>query len=319
LRKTEGIEQKMPQKSRKPMSSDALQTQFESYLLTEKRVCVNTFSAYQQDIAQFVSYLEHNQKTLEQTTIADVKDYLRYLKETLVLSARSITRKISALKVLFAYAHERHGMPNLAQDLTFPKLEKKLPEYLSEQEIEKLLATADADTSLHAQRNKVLLYLLYVSGMRISELTNLAISSIHFDTGFIHVQGKGGKGRMIPLPAPILGLLKTHIATVQNSAQAHHQKTDYLFPIIYAGTIRPITRQACWTIVTQLCKKAGIERKISPHKLRHSLATHMLKSGADLRSLQMLLGHENLATVQIYTHVETSYLRNIYNKKHPRS
>lgn len=302
------------------MSSNALQTQFESYLLTEKRVCANTFSAYQQDIAQFVHFLEsRQQKTLEQVAIADVKEYLRYLKETLVLSARSITRKISALKVLFTYAHERHGLPNLAEDLTFPKLEKKLPEYLSEQEIETVLAAADADTSLHAQRNKMLLYLLYVSGMRISELTNLTISALHFDTGFIHVQGKGGKGRMIPLPVPILSLLKAHVEKTQLAATAHHQKNDYLFPILYAGTIRPITRQACWNIVTQLCKKAGIERKISPHKLRHSLATHMLKQGADLRSLQMLLGHENLATVQVYTHVETSYLRSIYDKKHPRS
>ncbi len=301
------------------MSSNALQTQFESYLLTEKRVCANTFSAYQQDIAQFVHFLEHRQKSLETIVIADVKEYLRYLKETLALSARSITRKISALKVLFTYAHERHGLPNLAEDLTFPKLEKKLPEYLSEQEIEILLATADADTSMHAPRNKVLLYLLYVSGMRISELTQLTISSLHFDTGFVHVQGKGGKGRMIPLPVPMLSLLRTYIDTVQNSIHSQRQKIGYVFPILYAGKVRPITRQACWNIVTQLCKKAGIERKISPHKLRHSLATHMLKSGADLRSLQMLLGHENLATVQVYTHVETSYLRSIYDKKHPRS
>lgn len=301
------------------MSHSTLQTQFESYLLTEKRVGPNTFSAYQQDIAQFVHFLEGKQETLEQTTITDVKEFLRYLKETLALSARSITRKISALKVFFTYAHERHNMPNLAQDLTFPKLEKRLPEYLSEQEIEKLLAAADADTSIHALRNKTLIYLLYVSGMRISELTSLTFSALHFDTGFVYVMGKGGKGRMIPLPAPMMTLLRAHMDTIQLSLAAKRQKAEYLFPVFYAGKTRPITRQACWNIVTQLCKKAGIERTISPHKLRHSLATHMLKQGADLRSLQMLLGHENLATVQIYTHVETSYLRNIYDKKHPRS
>ena len=202
-------------------------------------------------------------------------------------------------------------MPDLGQQLTFPKIEKRLPNYLSEQEIEILLQMADRDTSTLGKRNKVMLYLLYVTGLRITELTTLKTSAIQWDTGFLHVEGKGGKQRMIPLPQPMrsLELLKEYA----------DKQRDYLFPIRYAGTIRPITRQAFWGILKQLWKKTGIAKSISPHQLRHSLATHLLKRGADLRSLQLLLGHENLSTVQIYTHVETSHLRTIYNKKHPRS
>jgi integrase/recombinase XerD len=127
---------------------------------------------------------------------------------------------------------------------------------------------------------------------------------------------------MVPLPAHALGLLKEYIQTNQQLLAIKKQNVpaiEFLFPIIYGGKIKPITRQAVWAILKTLCKKGGIHRSISPHHLRHSLATHMLKNGADLRSLQLLLGHENIATVQVYTHIETSHLRHIYDKKHPRS
>jgi len=300
--------------------SDHILTKFYTYLLTEKCVSANTFSAYKRDIDQCLAYLNQHNKALDKLTIEDIKDYLRYLKETLSLSSRSITRKISALKVLFSYMHERLELPNLAEDLTFPKLDKKLPNYLSEQEVRQLLVATQNDTSDLGIRNKILIYLLYVSGMRISELIQLQLSHLHFDTGFIDVLGKGGKMRMVPVPQAIFGLLKVYIESVHSKfTNSGARSTDYLFPILYAGKIKAITRQAVWGILKTLCKKSGIERSIFPHQLRHSLATHMLKNGADLRSLQILLGHENLATVQIYTHVETSYLRTVYDKKHPRS
>jgi len=300
--------------------NNQLITQFHAYLLTEKRVSHNTFSAYKRDINQFIEYLSQNKTNLETIGIQDVKEYVRYIKETVHLTARSITRKISALKVLFLYLHEHLNFVNVVQDLTFPKLEKKLPHYLSEEEVQELLIAAGNDNSEQKERNKVILYMLYVTGMRISELISIELSHFHFDTGFLEVQGKGGKGRMIPIPQPIMQLIqeyiqKAHQIFMQNGAR----QTDYLFPIVYAGKIKHITRQAVWIILKKLCKKSGISKSISPHHLRHSLATHMLKNGIDLRSLQLLLGHENLATVQVYTHVETSYLRTIYDKKHPRS
>ena len=186
---------------------------------------------------------------------------------------------------MFSYAHEHHGWPKLAEDLIFPKLEKRLPQHLPENEVEVLLKVADLDNSDIGVRNKVMLYLLYVSGMRITELTTLSVSSLHFDTGFIALQGKGGKGRMVPLPAPMLDLLKYYLNAVHSSFVARGRATDYLFPIFYAGKIKPISRQAFWGILKKMWEKTGIKRSISPHKLRHSLATHLLQKGADLRSL----------------------------------
>ena len=293
--------------------------QFFTYLLTEKRVSTNTFQAYKTDLLQFEHFIKKNNFDLPLLTAKEVKLFLHELKKC-QLAARSMARKISTLKAFFAYAHEKCNLPDLGTQLIFPKIEKTLPSYLSEQEIESLLNIADRDTSANGKRNKVMLYLLYVSGLRISELINLTINAIQWDTGFLQVEGKGGKQRMIPLPAPMVALLKEYVEkTHPNVSDKKKKATDYLFPVLYSKTIRPITRQAFWAILKQLWKKTGINKSISPHQLRHSLATHLLKRGADLRSLQMLLGHENLSTVQIYTHVETSHLRTIYDKKHPRS
>lgn len=293
--------------------------QFFTYLLTEKRVSANTFQAYKTDLSQFLVFLQKNNYGAHNLTAKELKQFLHDLKQQ-NMAARSMARKISSLKSFFSFAHDKGLLADLATQLTFPKIEKSLPQYLSEQEIEALLQAADRDTSANGARNKVMLYLLYVSGLRVSELINLTMSSMQWDTGFLHVEGKGGKQRMIPLPAPMVALLKEYVEKKHPNATNKKQKaTDYLFPIAYAKTVRPITRQAFWAILKQLWKKTGINKTISPHQLRHSLATHLLKRGADLRSLQMLLGHENLSTVQIYTHVETSHLRTIYDKKHPRS
>lgn len=302
------------------MAADVINA-FIVYLLTEKRVSHNTFAAYRRDVQQFTFFIRQNNLVLEELALKDLKSFLKYLKD-LDLSARSMSRKISSLKTLYGYLERNHGWNNLAAELTFPKLEKRLPSYLTEQEVKSLLTVASADGSDQSIRNKVMLYLLYVSGMRISELINLKLSDIHFDTGFVAVSGKGGKGRMIPIPEPMLALLKEYLEKVHGkliSKKVKQRATDYLFPVSYGGKIKAITRQAFWGILKALWKKTGSVKPISPHKLRHSLATHMLKNGADLRSLQLLLGHENLSTVQIYTHLETGYLRTVYDKKHPRS
>lgn len=301
--------------------SNIILNKFTAYLLTEKRVSTNTFDAYKRDIQQFVDWLIKSKLTIEQANIETLKQFLQRLKKG-ELKARSMSRKISSLKAFYNYLSKYLGFDNIARELVFPKLEKRLPTYLSEDEVQKLLETAEKETSTNGFRNKIMLCILYVSGMRISELISLKCSDLHFDTGFIAVQGKGGRGRMVPIPSHIMAVLKKYLETIHKNfiqVNAEKRKTEYVFPICYGGRVRPITRQAFWTILKQLAKKAGIDRPISPHKLRHSLATHMLKNGADLRSLQLLLGHENLSTVQIYTHLETSYLRTVYDKKHPRS
>jgi integrase/recombinase XerD len=296
-------------------------TKFEAYLLTEKRVSHNTFIAYKQDLQQLMLFLASHHLTLEKITLQDLKEYLLYLKNQ-QLGARSMSRKISSLKSFFFYAQHYCGWQNVAQGLTYPKLEQRLPHYLSEEEIEQVFAVAGRDTSVTGVRNKIMLCLLYTTGMRITEMTTLTVSQVHFDTARIMVHGKGGKGRVIPLPEAVNDLLKVYVDTVLQQL-LHRVPTkkrhDYLFPVYYGGVLRPITRQAFWGILKILWKKTGIAKPISPHKLRHSLETHLLKKGADLRSLQLILGHENLATTQMYTHVETSYLRTVYNKKHPRA
>jgi len=292
------------------MTLPELQTKFEAYLLTEKRVSANTFNAYKSDIAQFVYFLSKKNIILEQIKKSDLKKFLRYLYD-LKLSARSVARKISSLKIFFVYTSQQFGWKNIAEELCMPKIEKKLPQYLTENEIKLLLTAAEQDQTVIGTRNKVMLYLLYASGMRISELVRLTITDMHFDTGFIAVCGKGGRQRMIPIPQLVLMMIKNYMGTLKN--------IDYLFPVKYGKKIKPISRQAFWVVLKKLCKRSGIDQSIFPHQLRHSLATHLLKKGADLRSLQLLLGHENISTVQIYTHVEKSHLRKEYDKKHPRS
>jgi len=298
--------------------------QFEAYLLAQKRVANNTLSSYMNDINQFVTYIKlyAKKEDLKEIEIKDIKSFLQYLKEENNLGARSMARKISSLKVFFKYLQQYYNITNITGELSYPKIERKLPNYLNEDDVEKLLEYSNKDTTDVGIRNKIMLYLLYVTGMRITELCNLTISNMQFDVGFISVHGKGGKGRLVPIPQGLIKEIKAYLDNTHKKLlhrAGDFKSTDYLFPLIYAGKIKNISRQAFWTILNKMALSAGITQKISPHKLRHSLATHLLRKGANLRSLQLLLGHENLSTVQIYTHVDTGYLRKVYDKFHPRS
>lgn len=296
-------------------------TSFERYLLTERRVAHNTFDAYKRDLAQFYAYLIQTQRSFNNVDEDLLRDFLKDLKRQ-GIGARSMARKISCLKTFFAYAHIHHGFVDLASHLITPKLEKKLPQYLSETDVETLLTLSQAEKTDAGIRNHIMLYVLYTSGMRISELVNCKISGIDFSEDSLTILGKGGKDRVVPLPQPVMVMIKDYLSTTHPrlaTKQGESHTTDILFPTYYSGDLRPITRQSFWLYLKELALKAGIDASLSPHHLRHSLATHLLKRGANLRSLQMLLGHEKLTTVQIYTHVETSHLRKIYDKKHPRS
>lgn len=296
--------------------------QFEAYLLTEKRVAGNTFSAYSSDIRQLCQYLEEKRTTLGKCSVEHLRAFLKELKSSGV-GAKSLSRKISAIKLLFTFLCERYKIPNKAGALIFPSVEKRLPNYLSEQEVQQLLVEADKDTTDRGIRNKVMLYLLYASGVRVSELVSITVDQIHFDSGFLHVIGKGNKERVIPLPKSLFDLLRYYLDHVYPKLlpknQAGAQSGGYLFFSLYKNTLKPMSRQYFWQALKKILSLAGLAKNVTPHSLRHSLATHLLKNGADIRSLQMLLGHENLSTVQIYTHLGNSQLREIYDKKHPRA
>ena len=297
--------------------------QFHAYLITEKRVAQNTFLAYKRDIAQFEVFLEGGKIELSSINKKHLSSYIKFLRDN-ALGSKSIARKVSSIKLFFRYLNEMHHIPNIAQQLAFPKIDKTLPCYLTQQEIEKLLLAANGDTSDKGVRNKVMLYVLYASGMRVSELVNLTVDNIHFDTGFIKIIGKGSKERMVPLPKNILELLRYYLEHTYPKLLSNHyhlvnKKKQFLFAAIYSDHIKPISRQSFWLSLKKILQQADILKNVSPHSMRHSLATHLLQQGADLRSLQMLLGHQNLSTVQIYTHLGNTELRKIYDKKHPRA
>ncbi len=296
-------------------------TQFERYLLTEKRVAKNTFEAYKSDIAQCMTYLAALNLTLDTCNESSLKGFLKQLKDD-GIAARSMARKISSIKKLFFFLNLYHGFINVAEKLMPPKLEKKLPQYAHEEEIQKLLEASHAETTDAGIRNRVMLYLLYTSGMRISELVHATVAGIEFSERTITITGKGSKQRVIPLPQPIMDMLSDYLNNTYPRLTTQKGKTvstDFLFPTHYSGSLRAVTRQSFWMYLKDLVSRAGLPSGFSPHHLRHSVATHLLKRGMNVRSLQMFLGHETISTVQIYTHVETSHLRTIYDKKHPRS
>jgi integrase/recombinase XerD len=298
---------------------------FQTYLLAEKRVSQNTFLAYKKDIDQLFEFFKEKKISLKKCNKNHLKKFLHMLKNQ-GLSAKTLARKISSIKMLFLFLHERFRLQNRACSLVFPKLEKKLPVYLTELEVQKLLQAANKDISHKGTRNRVMLYLLYASGMRVSELVTLTIDQLHFDTGFVSLIGKGNKERLVPLPKNVLGLLQYYIDEIypklfekKQELKEQAKQNNYLFFSCYKGEIKSISRQSFWIILKKILSQANITKNVSPHTLRHSLATHLLKSGANIRSLQLLLGHEQLSTVQIYTHLQTGQLRKVYDKKHPRA
>ncbi|MBD3273600.1 tyrosine recombinase [Candidatus Dependentiae bacterium] len=306
------------------LNDDHFFTSFSTFLLTEKRASENTFLAYKRDIEQFLEFLKNKKLTIKTCNKNNLKNFLKKLKDS-GISSKTLSRKISCLKAFFNFLNEKFKIPNKAGGLVFPKLEKKLPTYLTEKEIEKLLKVANKDRSDKGIRNRVMLSLLYASGMRVSELVSLKIDQIHFDTGFIGLVGKGNKERLVPLPESILKFLRFYLDNIYEKLIPKKIKDknsfgqNFLFFSFYKDRIKPISRQSFWVILKKFLVKAKINKKVSPHTLRHSLATHLLKSGANIRSLQLLLGHEQLTTVQIYTHLEKSHLREVYDDKHPRA
>jgi len=308
-----------------------LLNKFYDYLLTEKCVAQNTLLAYQRDIVQFEQFLEQQTlvRSFDHLTPQHVKDFLKHIRLGLGVSAKSSSRKLSALKTLDSYLSKYHDLPLFTMGVTFPKLPKQLPKHITQDQVKTLLEVAASDPSLLGQRNKIMICLLYACGVRVSELVALKVSQIHLEERCIKVHGKGGRDRIIPLPGEMIEMLQNYLShthtyllgsdSTSKKRLAGYRSTDYLFPVLYAGKVSHITRQAFWRILKEVAARSGLMHSISPHVLRHSLATHMLKRGANLRVLQTLLGHEKINTVQVYTHLDIGHLRELYDKYHPRA
>lgn len=298
--------------------SEALE-RFEYYLLTERRVANNTVLAYTRDIAQLIAFAAaHNIHETQQVSHETIKSFLSHLK----LSVRknvSMARKVASLRAFHQFLQERYQIILTTQQLRTPKLERPLPKALSFEEVQELLMLLSQQESLQGQRDYALIALLYATGMRVSELTQLQVGALEHQ-GVVKLFGKGSKERLVPLSEAMQEVIKQYMQIVRTALLQQQPCELLFFGFDRKKKPRPLTRQMVWAIVHragEVLRARG--KKVSPHVFRHSLATHLLHNGMDLRSLQLLLGHEQVTTVQIYTKVETSYLRRVYDAVHKRS
>lgn len=301
---------------------ELLVKKFRYHLVAQRYVSNHTAEGYMRDIDQFSHFLARKNPvtSFAEVTLQHVKEFIKYLRTIVKVSPRTVSRKLSALKTFSTYLNTYHQIPLFTKGAIFPKLPKHLPKHLSEEGVQAILQAANNDKTLIGQRNKVIVCLLYACGMRVSELTRLHIEHVNLREGHLQVLGKGSKERIIPIPRELIPVLEEYIQKIHPQLLAPSKSlSNKLFPIVLRKKIGYITRQSVFIMIKSLAEKGGLVHRISPHMLRHSLATHLLKKGANLRILQTLLGHEKLNTVQIYTHVDISHLRGLYDQYHPRA
>ena len=292
-------------------SSDLID-QFINHLRLEKGLSDNTIQSYSRDLNRFAEYLgQHNISVLD-TTQAQIQQYLVFLNES--LSARSMGRNLSSIKMFFRFLKiEGKIGHNPSRLVASPKLPKRLPKTFSLEEVEKLLASPDPSTNL-GLRDQAMLELLYATGLRVSELISLKVSNLNLEAGFVRTMGKGAKERMVPVGETALEATK-HYLTQARQNLLKGRSSSHLF---LNARGKPISRQGFWKIIRKYGIIAGIKNEITPHSLRHSFATHLLERGADLRAVQIMLGHADISTTQIYTHVTGERLKQVHEKYHPR-
>jgi integrase/recombinase XerD len=287
--------------------------QFLNYMRVERGVSENTIEAYGRDLRGLADFVEKEGASCKKIDINILTNYITYLSER--LSRRSLARNISAIRTFFKFlVLEGVIQENPARFLEVPKVSKTLPGILNEHEIELLLNQPSASTPIGI-RDKAMIELLYATGVRVSELVHLKISDVDLNVGYIKVKGKGAKERFVPIGEKAVSVLKEYIEKARSKFDKK-RGSPYLF---LNNRGKPFSRQGFWKMLKSYAKKAGIKKRITPHIIRHSFATHLIKNGADLRSVQMMLGHSDISTTQIYTHIDRSYLKEVYNRCHPRA
>ncbi len=290
-------------------------TEYQHYLISEKMKSENTVKSYVSDLQNYLFYLENK---LEINDVVDIttdaiKKYLLYLKK-LGYSPTSSSRALSAIKSFHKFLYlERRTKVNPASNLSSPKLDKKLPTVLSIDEVLNLLSTLNKDTPIN-QRNQAMVETMYATGLRVSELVNLKLQNLHLTNKMISVTGKGNKERIVPINDYANKLLREYIIEARPKLIKPSKDEGYVF-INHLGDA--ISRQSFFKIIKEQCKIAGITKDVSPHTLRHSFATHLLEAGTDLRFIQEMLGHEDISTTQIYTHLSNQKLKEVYKGAHP--
>jgi len=291
---------------------DQLLDQFINQLKVEKGLAANTILAYNHDLINFFDFLK--QRGVSPIQISQ-EDLLSFIAEKRTqLSPRSLARCLVSIRMFYRFlVSEGKIDSNPARLMGIPKMYQHLPDVLSRDEVEALLLQPDTHT-IPGKRDKAILELLYATGLRVSELIGLKMGNINLEAGYIRTIGKGSKERIIPMGTKAIDSLKEYL---RNSRPSFLKKEK--FPYLFLNSRgRPITRQGLWKIIKNYALRAGIAKTVTPHTVRHSFATHLLEGGADLRSVQIMLGHSDISTTQIYTHVARERLKEIHEKYHPR-
>lgn len=288
---------------------------FRHYLLLERSLSKNSIEAYLNDIRKLAEFDAYSiKKGPLKITQKDLRSFLKYLTE-LGLGARSQARLVSAIKGFYKFLLLENEMEDSpAAAIESPRVGRKLPDTLSYDEIDKILKVIDVSSPLGA-RNKAIIETLYSCGLRVTELVNLRISKLNFEEEYLSVVGKGNKERLIPIGPEAIKFISIYLNEIRNTLPINKGQEDYVF-LNRRGNA--LTRVMIFTIVKNLAKEAGINKTISPHTFRHSFATHLVEGGADLRVVQDLLGHASITTTEVYTHLDTDYLRSAIYDYHPR-
>lgn len=290
---------------------------FHSYLLLERSFSGNTIEAYLRDIGKFVEYLEIQGLEVSplQVTLDLLQDFLKWLNE-LGLDVRSQARLTSGIKAFYKYLLVEDILSTDPTELLeAPRINRKIPEVLTYDEIHRIFSAIDLSEP-HGLRNRAMLETLYACGLRVSELTNLKISNLHMEVGFIKVLGKNDKERLVPIGEEAIKHIGFYMEGVRRHLKVKKDSENVLFLNRRGGKL---SRIMVFLVIKELAKLAGIEKSVSPHTFRHSFATHLIEGGADLKAVQDMLGHESITTTEIYTHLDTDYLKETVLNFHPRN
>ena len=288
---------------------------YQDYLRIERGLSANSIKNYSLDLKKLIKWLSEEDIAVSPLFISEetIQQFIYTIAKE--MQPQSQSRVISGLRGFFNYLiFEEYRKTNPLELIESPKTARKLPDTLSTEEIDSLIEIIDLGHP-QGERNRAILETLYACGLRVSELTTLKISDLFFDEGFIKVSGKGDKERFVPIGGNTIKYINIYKNEVRIHLSIQPKAEDTLF-LNRRGN--PLTRAMIFTIVKQLAEKVGIQKKVSPHTFRHSFATHLLENGADLRSIQQMLGHESITTTEIYTHVDTTHLTEVINKFHPR-